>query len=212
MREVRVVLAFLDGKEQFLFEVNESRLSVRVFVEFEFRLVDQLAQLGVFHHPRESLVAWLAELQLEQRAARFILPSSFVGFLGFGGKPVAKHGLLANELLHQRLKAVILVGGDGGRAADDQRSAGLVDENGVHFVNDGKVVGALDLLVAAGGHAVVAQVIESELAVRAVGNVAEVLGAAQLRWLVVLNRYRRKGPKRCRAVPSTRRRGEPDSR
>ena len=78
--------------------------------------------------------------------------------------------------------------GDRGRAADDQRSPGLVDENGVHFINDGKVMGALDLLVAAGGHAVVAQVVESELAVRAVGNVAEVLGAAQLRRLVVLNR------------------------
>ncbi len=46
---------------------------------------------------------------------------------------------------------------------------------------------ALHLLLAAGGHAVVAKVIEAELAVRAVGDVALILLAALLRHLVVLN-------------------------
>ena len=45
----------------------------------------------------------------------------------------------------------------------------------------------LHLLVAARGHAVVAQVVESKLAVRAVGDVALILRAADIRRLIMLN-------------------------
>ncbi len=66
-----------------------------------------------------------------------------------------------------------------GRAADDQRGPGLVDEDRVHFVDDREVVTALDALVQAPGH-VVAQVVETELVVGAVGDVGRVLPAALL--------------------------------
>ena len=46
---------------------------------------------------------------------------------------------------------------------------------------------ALHLLLAAGGHAIIAEVVEAEFAVRAVGDVALVLLAPELRHLVVLN-------------------------
>ena len=70
----------------------------------------------------------------------------------------------------------VVVGG----AGDDQRRAGFVDENVVHLVDDGKVQRALRLLVvfriavvALGRRAhVVAQIVEAELVVRAVGDVA----------------------------------------
>ena len=45
------------------------------------------------------------------------------------------------------------------------------------------VISALDLLLARGGHAVVAQIIETELAIRAVGDVHRVLLAADIRRL-----------------------------
>ena len=58
-----------------------------------------------------------------------------------------------------------------GRAGDDQRGTGLVDQDRVDLVDDGEVVAALDQLVLRPGH-VVAQVVEAELVVGAVGDVA----------------------------------------
>src|SRR6266571_1313905 len=70
--------------------------------------------------------------------------------------------------------------GVGHHAADDQRGPGLVDEDGVRLVHDGEVVPSLHHLVQAHGH-VVAQVVEAELVVGAVGDVGRVRGATLLR-------------------------------
>ena len=59
-------------------------------------------------------------------------------------------------------------------AGDDQRGAGLVDQDGVDFVDDAEPVVALNLVLFARGHAVVAQVIEAEFRGGAVGDVATV--------------------------------------
>lgn len=61
-----------------------------------------------------------------------------------------------------------------GRARDDQRGTGLVDEDRVDLVDHGEVVAALDELVLGPRH-VVAEVVEAELVVRAVGDVVGVL-------------------------------------
>jgi len=66
-----------------------------------------------------------------------------------------------------------------GRAGDDERGAGLVDEDRVDLVDDAVEVAALDEVLAAPRH-VVAQVVEAELVVRAVGDVGLVLLAADL--------------------------------
>ena len=70
-------------------------------------------------------------------------------------------------------EAVVDVGGALGHARDDEGGPGLVDEDRVDLVHDGVVEFALDELVR-GGRDVVAQVIEAELGVRAVGEVAAV--------------------------------------
>ncbi len=70
-----------------------------------------------------------------------------------------------------------------GRAADDQRGPRLVDQDRVDLVDDREVVPALDALLQAPGH-VVAQVVEAELVVGAVGDVGVVLLAALLRRLL----------------------------
>ena len=63
-----------------------------------------------------------------------------------------------------------------GPTRDDQRRAGFVDEDRVDLVDDGEGVAALHLVVARDGH-VVAQVVEAELVVGAVGDAGGV-GAA----------------------------------
>src|SRR6202044_415365 len=61
------------------------------------------------------------------------------------------------------------VGGPG----DDQWGAGFVDQNRVDLVNNGEVVAALDAVFQRVGH-VVAQVVEAEFIVGAVGDVGGV--------------------------------------
>ena len=64
-----------------------------------------------------------------------------------------------------------------GRAADDERGAGLVDQDRVDLVDDGEDVAALHAVLDRAGH-VVAEVVEAELVVGAVGDVAVVGDAA----------------------------------
>ena len=70
---------------------------------------------------------------------------------------------------------VVELGGVGDTARDDERRAGLVDEDGVDLVDDGVDVASLDLVDQGGGH-VVAQVVEAELVVGAVRDVGRVHG------------------------------------
>ncbi len=78
-----------------------------------------------------------------------------------------------------RVPAGALLGG----AADDERRPRLVDQDRVDLVHDREVVAALHALLQAPGH-VVAQVVEAELVVGAVGDVGAVLLAALLRRLL----------------------------
>ena len=66
-----------------------------------------------------------------------------------------------------------------GAARDDQRRAGLVDEDRVDLVDDRERVAALHLVVAGDGH-VVAEVVEPELVVGAVGDAGGVRPALRL--------------------------------
>jgi hypothetical protein len=77
--------------------------------------------------------------------------------------------------------------GNSSRSANDERRPRFIDQNGIDFIDDGIVIAALDLLLASRSHAVVAQVIETELAVRPVGNVHRILLATHIGFLIVLN-------------------------
>ena len=65
------------------------------------------------------------------------------------------------------------------RAGDDQRRARLVDQDRVHFVDDGEDVPALDHVLHPVLH-IVAQIVEAELVIGAVGDVAVVVLLALL--------------------------------
>ena len=79
---------------------------------------------------------------------------------------------------HDACELVVRIGGARAGAGDDQRRAGLVDEDGVDLVDDGEMMAALHAGVGARDH-VVAQVVEAEFGVGAVGDiglVGELLG------------------------------------
>ena len=77
---------------------------------------------------------------------------------------------ILNQFRNDLVDAVVLVGGFLGRPGDNQRRAGFVDQDGVHLIDDRKVVAALDAIGQVVLH-VVAEIVEAEFVVRAVGNV-----------------------------------------
>ena len=78
-----------------------------------------------------------------------------------------------NQFRNDLVDAVVLVGGFLGGTRNDQRGAGLVDQDRVHFVHDSEVMAALNAVRQIEFH-VVAEVIESEFVVRAVGDVGAI--------------------------------------
>ena len=77
---------------------------------------------------------------------------------------------LALQKRHHAVNDNVLLDVVAGRPADDEGRARLVDEDGVDLVHDGEVVPALHIVLDAELH-VVAEVVEAELVVRAVGDV-----------------------------------------
>ncbi len=96
------------------------------------------------------------------------------------------HLLAADELRDDPVAAVVDVGVALGRARDDERRPGLVDQDRVDLVDDRVDVPPLDHLGDLELH-VVAQVVEAELVVRPVGDVLPVGLAPRLVVHVVLD-------------------------
>ncbi len=81
------------------------------------------------------------------------------------------------QLRDDAIHLVVLVGRLFAGARNDQRRSGFVNQDGIDFVDDGKVVHALHTIAQVELH-VVAQIVESELVVGAVSHVRGVGGAA----------------------------------
>ena len=96
-------------------------------------------------------------------------------FAGFAGRGV--HFLAFFQLGDDAIHPGVLVGGLFAGAGNDQRSAGFVDQDRIHFIDDGEVVLALHAIMNIKLH-VVAQIVEAELVVGAVGDVRGVSFAA----------------------------------
>ena len=183
--EVGLVLALVDDVEEVLLEPVELVL-VQVGVHLRLGLVEELAPLGRLHEAEQQLVLRVAHLHLQELAGGELLivvgGAGFLeDFLSLGDDAVAEAGLVVDQAVHGRLDAREgLFALDGRRAGDDQGRAGLVHQDGVDFVHDAVPMVALDLVFLARGHAVVAQVVEAELARGAVGDVAAVHLAADV--------------------------------
>ena len=145
----------------------------------ELHPLDQLLDPGLVEHLEQPLVLRHAELGLVQLERR-VLPGLLVleQPLGLGEQGVHHPGLLPHQLGHLAVeRGVLVVRLVPHRARDDERRPRLVDEDRVHLVDDGVGVLALDPLLQREHH-VVAQVVEAELVVGAVGDVGQVGGAA----------------------------------
>ncbi len=102
------------------------------------------------------------------------------------GLDVAARGAAATQLGDDAVDFVIEVGRFLGRPRDDQRRSRLVDQDAVDFVDDGEMVASLHVVREVELH-VVAEVVEPELVVGAVGDVAVVRGLPFLVVQVVLD-------------------------
>ena len=98
---------------------------------------------------------------------------------------VVDHLGRAAQALDGAGELLVGVGRLGALTGDDERRARLVDENGVHLVHDGVGMPTLHALRSADHH-VVAQVVEAELGVGAVGDVGRVGGALLIKRHAVL--------------------------
>ena len=145
-------------------------------------LLDVVLPLLRFHRPdvgQAEQLGDLVEALLGQRHdAVLFVDRVIAGVILFAGLLAFDH-FAADQARDDRVGLVILVGGFLAGTADDQRRAGLVDQDRIDLVDDGVVVAALGAIVQAEFH-VVAQVVEAELVVGAVGDVAGVGGFALL--------------------------------
>ena len=192
LREVGLMLALVDDEQQLLLEpVN--LLFVQVGVQLRLHLVEPLAPLPVLQQPQELLVLRVAHLDLEHLAggehlvvvagARF-----FEQLLRLSDDFIAEPNLVVDQLLDGRLEAgERLLPLDRRGTGNDQRRARFVDEDGVDFVDDAEPIIPLHLIFLPRGHAVVAQVVEAELARGAVGDIAAVHLAALVRRHLLLD-------------------------
>ena len=203
--EVGLLLLFVDYVVEFFFE-RVAALFVEVAVHLEVKLVDGAANRGhlieavellIFRHPEFDLVELGYGFIYQIFARTFVIKH----LLGIGNQLVTERLLLGKQFLDDRLdlikrQGLVVLH----RTRNDERRAGFVDQNGVHFVNNTEVVVALDLVFLAAGHAVVAQVVEAELRGGAVGDVAVIHLAAGLGIHAVLDATHSQ-PEKTKEVP-----------
>ena len=140
------------------------------------QVVDQVAVLGPVEvlDAHEALGLGHALLADRNRLVLLVELEVEVGHELLLGPRVHPLGRLARlHLAREAGELVVEVGRLLGGAGDDQRRARLVDEDVVDLVDDRVRMAALDLLLQRRGH-VVAQVVEPELGVGAVGDVGRV--------------------------------------
>ena len=143
----------------------------------DFAVFDDVLDVAVIQRVRaQSLVDVVNRFHV-LRVVHVAEPQQFFGFadafFGQRGGPVFFiDGVIdvLNQFWNDLVDAVVLVGGFFGRPGNDQRRAGFVDQDGVHFVDDSEMVAALDAVRQVVLH-VVAEIVEAEFVVRAVGNV-----------------------------------------
>ena len=160
---------------------------VELLVRLPHALVPDQLQLHLLDEPLhpglvgdklpEPLVLRRPALHLQELEARLpFLLRILAHALGVREDPVHELPLRADEPLHVRLHLVVFLDAVLDRTRDDERRPRLVDEDRIHLVDDRVVMPALDAVIAMPRH-VVAEVIESELVVGSVRDVAGVGGA-----------------------------------
>ena len=174
VREMHRVSALVEHEIQLVLEIAELLLVGRqlpICDVLQLDLLHELLDAALLIELEESLVLGGAELGLEQEERSTILVLRIEGRFGLRHQLVRRVRLQLHEPRHRRIVRLVhpvVIIAD--RPGDDQRRPRFVDEHGVHFVHDRVGVRTLDALLERDDH-VVAQVVESELVVRAVRDV-----------------------------------------
>ncbi len=165
-------IEFVGGDVHVLLVLLHIELFGLLQAHLDTRLAQILDQGFVFRHTLERT----EQCQLA-RLALFLVRTAHLGFClaeQFGGQ----RGLCAHKLLHTVLVLVEhLVLALGHRTADNQRRTCVVNQDGVHLINDGEVMSALHKVERRGSH-IVTQIVETELVVGTERDVAVVSTAA----------------------------------
>src|SRR2546430_1738089 len=100
--EIGFIRFLVDRKKQFLLKLEQFLLA-RVLEERKLGFIDGTALVGIFHQAQKLFVARLAQFHFEHETAAG-LHFALLKFLDrFAGQPVAKHVLLPDQLLNERL-------------------------------------------------------------------------------------------------------------
>ena len=200
-REVGVVALLINRvKELFLFGVELFFRLIRVHLQLGF--VHEPHVFGILQQPHQRFRPRIADFHAIKQQPDFFLkrigslgvgpisgPKFFDQPLGLREKSAAKPFLCVHQTLNRWLELVIkiIIDVNNRWSANNQRRARFIDQNRVHFIDDGIIMSPLDLLFRANRHAVIAQIIESKLGVGPVGNIAVVLLATHFRRLIMQN-------------------------
>ena len=131
------------------------------------RFFDQFCELLIFRHPLMYLI------KAELSAIGIFCFERIESILHKGG---AQFVLLANQIAdHTIERAVLLVGGVGGWAGNNERRTGFVDQNGIDFIDNCVVMTALLHHILGAHRHIIAEVIESKFAIRSIGDITVVL-------------------------------------
>src|SRR5947207_5166168 len=133
--QISFVRFLIDSEEEFFLERKQLFLA-GVLIKGKLRFIYRAALVGIFHHAQELLVARLPELHFEHEPAARLYVTLLELLKRFACQSVTEHVLLANKLLDKGFPLVVLMGRDRRRAADDQRGAGFVDQDGIDFIDD----------------------------------------------------------------------------
>ena len=144
----------------------------------QLHLLHELFGTGLLQHFQQALVLRSTQLRLIQVQRCLVVFVCLECLLPGGDQCVDEIGLSSHQPRHGRvvlrvLSVALVADGTG----DDERRSGFVDEHRVDFVDDRVDVVALNAMVQRLNH-VVAQIVEAELVVRSVGDVAFICSAA----------------------------------
>src|SRR5678815_962995 len=138
----------------------------------QLHLLHELLCSRLLKDLEKPLVLWRAELRLIELYCRGLSVTGLECALAFSNQRICEIALLSHKSGNRRIVLRILcIRLISNRTGNDERSASFVDEHRVNFVDDRIDVTALHTLIVRHDH-VVAQIVEAELVVRPVGDVA----------------------------------------
>ena len=185
-RDVNLVIAFVDVEVQLL--VDDRHAPTLLLEVLQLRLAHQFVGTWILEQLHQAAMLWHAAVRSEEVHASLLallLPIGLEQTLSVGYDRVDELRLGVYQAfdagihLHKGPLGVATGYGSG----DDQRRTGFVDQYRVNFVDHGKPVWSLHHVVGVVDH-VVAEVVEAELVVGAIGDVGCILHLALL-WLHV---------------------------